>query len=358
MASALEDVADVPALDETGGVGEVDDPFAEGHRVLDRECVGGEVGGQLVVPPRDGENDLRVRRDLAVCVPAVDLDHVEPGVLAALEHVVAHDEGGAVPVVVPVPVGDARVGVHRPEDGRRRPVGRDDAEVVVARARVVERVAVGIGGGRSLGQVTGDEVWLDRLPRDRVHEVVVVVVRAEPELQQPALVRDDVRLPRPPRAAPGLGAVLVAGLGAHAAALRVTPPDHGIARDGTVAVIRAGEVAAEGGEARDLGVDRAEDDVRFRDRLGRLYGLGGRLARRAAAAQGDPSRDADRDDAGNRQGHRAPDEDLLLPPLPPQLALRQPLGRFRVARAGPVGHSSKLCGNRRSSCSERVRALA
>ena len=90
-------------------------------------------------------------------------------------------------------------------DGRLGAVQRDDPEVVVARAGVVERdsrrrreVA------RSLREVARHQVGPQRLARQAVQEVVVPVVGALADLDHAVGVLDHVRLARPPRSAPDL----------------------------------------------------------------------------------------------------------------------------------------------------------
>ena len=60
------------------------------------------LGEQAVVPARNAQHDLRAHAHLVLAVvAAVELDHVEPRVLAALEQIVADHERRPVPVVVP-----------------------------------------------------------------------------------------------------------------------------------------------------------------------------------------------------------------------------------------------------------------
>ena len=68
---AVQDVADVPALDQPAGVREVHDPVAERHRVLDRHAVVAEVAeNSCCVVAGDEHHDLRVDLDQAVGVVA------------------------------------------------------------------------------------------------------------------------------------------------------------------------------------------------------------------------------------------------------------------------------------------------
>ncbi len=262
--AAVQNATDVPALYEPGGVGEVRNAAMEGDGALDRERPRPGRGEQPPVPARDAQDDLRPNAHLAVTVvAAVQLDDVEPGVLAALEQVVADDQRGAVPVVVPDDPRHARVRVELPQHGRPAAVERDDPEQVVARAGVVERVAVGVGGGGSLGEIAGHQRLPHRRPRPGVEEVVAAVVGAEAELERAVPAGDHVGLPGPADAAPGCGTALVGGERAHAAAAGVAPEDPRRAPwHGPFAVVAAREVAAEGGQTRHLRVDRPDGGSR------------------------------------------------------------------------------------------------
>ena len=131
-------------------------PSRNDDRVLDRDLLvarGRSAAGRRTRGSSPRSSDPPSTRPVGV-VAAVEPDHVEPAVLAALQQVVADDERGAVPVVVP----------ERPRHGRvarscstaRWAAGRSIAtiaEVVVARARVVQRVAVRVRGRRALREV-------------------------------------------------------------------------------------------------------------------------------------------------------------------------------------------------------------
>ena len=213
-------------------------------------------GPERGVPPGDPHHDLGADLHLAGGVVAsMQPDDVEPGVLPALQQVVADLQRRAVPIVVPH---RARlgVGVERPQHGRRRAVQRDHPEVVVPRAAVVERVPVGVAGGRTLRQVPRHQVGTHRFARPAVQEVVVGIVGALADLDRAAGMLDHVRLAGPAGPAPRPGAEDVPGGRTQPARGRVPPPDHRVSGDRPLAVVVPGGVAPERGQARVLRVDR------------------------------------------------------------------------------------------------------
>ena len=190
-----------------------------------------------------------IDRDEAVLVlAAVEPDHVEPAVLAANQQMVLDHERRAVPVVVAQGLGHARAPVDAPQRLWRLSIEGHDAQVPVARAGVVEREAVGVGRGRTLREVERDERRTDGLARVAVDEVIAPVVGALAYLDAPAGQLDHVRLPRPAGAAPFAGVHAHDRGRAQLRPLRVLPSNDRIERHGSHAVVRAGRVAAEGGE--------------------------------------------------------------------------------------------------------------
>ena len=152
-----------------------------------------------------------------------------------------------------------------------RPVHRDDAELVVARARVVQRIALGVRRRRALRQVARHQLRPHRPSRPAVEEVVVAVVRAFADLDPAVLVHDHVRLPGPPRPAPHARARGVRRRRAEPAALRVVPADHRVHRDRPLAVVVARGVAPERRDPRERRVDRAgRGHAARRGRAGRV----------------------------------------------------------------------------------------
>ena len=186
---------------------------------------------ELGVPARGAEDHLGVDRHEAVgAVGPVELDDVEPAVLAALEEVVVDDQAGAVPVVVPHLLHPEVGGAELPQlDRFARTVGAQHPVVVVARPRVGDGEAVGVGGDRPLDDVAGRERGEQVGARLGVEPVHAVVVGAERHHGAPVLLVD-VGLARPARAAPGLGAAAVGRVPAHRA-LGVGPQHLG--REGT-----------------------------------------------------------------------------------------------------------------------------
>ena len=257
LLAAAEQIGDIPALHQPAGVGEIHHSVAERDGVLDRDIVVPRVGQQLLVVARDRRHDLRIDGDLSVRVVAsVQLHHVEPTVLPALQEVVAQDERSSVPVVVPERARDGAVGVHRPEHGGARTIHRDDAEQVVARARVVQGIPLRIRCRRTLREIARDQVGPDRPSRAAVQEVVVAVVRAFTDLDAAVLVHDHVRLSGPPRPAPHTRPGLIRRRGAESAALRVVPADHRVPRDRSFTVVVPRGVPPERRDPGERRVDR------------------------------------------------------------------------------------------------------
>ncbi len=259
--AAAEDPADVPTLKQAGGVRKVDDPAAERDGVLDRERTVGRRSEQALIPARDTGDEPRSDAHLPVAaVTTMQPDDVEPRVLAALDQVVADDEGRTVPVVVPHDLRHARVRVHLPEHLRPCAIERDDSEEVVPRAGVIQRVAVRVRRRRALREVAGHQRRPQRDASRRVQEVVATVVCTKPQLDAPVRLRDHVRLARPPHTAPRVLAGLVGRERAHPTRARVAPEDpRSRMRHRPDAVVVARQVAAEGGEPGNAPVDRAHD---------------------------------------------------------------------------------------------------
>ncbi len=256
VAAAVEQVGDVPSLHQTPGVREVRDAVVERHGVLDRDLVVADIREELIIEPRDRRHDARIDRDLpAVVIAAVELHDIEPAVLAALQEVVAQDQRRPVPVVVPHRPRHAGVGVDGPEHRGTLPVHRDDAEQVVAGARVVQRVSLRVGRGGTLRQVAGLQLGPDRPARPAVQEVVVPVIRALADLDRSVLVHDHVRLAGPPRAAPHAWPRRVRRRRARSAALRVVPADDRVHRDRSLAVVVPCGVPPERRDPGERGVD-------------------------------------------------------------------------------------------------------
>ena len=212
---ALVEVADVVAPDEPRRGAEVRRVLVHGHRALHR-CVLVPVGGQhLLVPDRLGEHHLGVHlHQPSGVIGAVELDHPEAAALAAHDHVVVEDDRRGVPVVVPQ-VRRHGLAVERPQHlGLASAVEGDDPHEVVPRARVDERVAVRVDGGRALDDVAGLDVGQDPLAGVGVHEVDVAVVAAE-DRPGAVLPHGDGGLSRPAHPAPDLRLAEVHRAAAH-----------------------------------------------------------------------------------------------------------------------------------------------
>ena len=271
--AAAKDVGDVPPFDEAAGVPEVRHAIVERHRAFDRDIVIADHVQELPVVAGNPHHDLRVHlHPVMRVVMTVQLDHVEPRVLAALQQVVADLKRCAVPVFVPHGVRHTGQGEHRPEDGRPRPVRRHDPEVAVARTSVVEGIPVGVGRRRALRKVGRLKVRTELLSGEPVDEVVGAVVRADADLDRAVRMLDHVGLTGPAGAAPRLHLASVRDPRvdrekAHLAFRRILPIDRRVARDGAFPVIVAARVPPEGGQSRERCVDRTLD------RLGaRLHG--------------------------------------------------------------------------------------
>ena len=150
--------------------------------------------------------------------------------------------------------------IDLPQDRGGGAVHRDDAELVIARSRVVQRVPVGVGRRRALREILGHQVGEQRLARSGIQEVVVPVVGTFADLHRPVLQGYDVGLAGPAGPAPLLDRRPRAALRGHRAHLRavvrIDPPLHRVRRHRSLPVPRAGGVAAERGQPRDLLVRR------------------------------------------------------------------------------------------------------
>ena len=330
-----EHVADPPSLDQAAGVPEVHHAVRERHGVLDGDVDVTQIAQELAVVAGDLHDDLGVHLHQALgVVVAVQLDHVEPRVLPTLEQVVPHDQRGAVPVVVPQRPRRAG-GVQLPQHGRRGAIQRDDPKVVVPASAVIEGKSVRIAGGRSLGQVRGQEVGAQPRTCRPVEEVVAAVVRSEPNLDPTVRVLDHVRLAGPPGPAPHLGLTEVLGLRAHRPTLRIPPQDPGVAGQRPHPIERPRGVAPKRGQSDRLGVDGAGAEVRPRRRPGSGQALRGRDvgASHGPPERAEPIRSPCRDPHGH-QDQRGDQRDEAGPPPASAAPHRTERGRVLV-RAHP-----------------------
>src|SRR5206468_11917972 len=79
LSPALQDVRDVPSLNQSATVGEVDHALVESHGVLDRDVLIVDLRKQLMVPARNLHDDFRADGHKSICVVVtVEADHVEP----------------------------------------------------------------------------------------------------------------------------------------------------------------------------------------------------------------------------------------------------------------------------------------
>ena len=208
-----------------------------------------DVREQLVVPAGRVEHQLGVDRDLAVgAVAAVELDDVELAVLAALEEVVVEDRGPSRPSRRSTASATRRRRDSFHSSTGWSPVDGDDAVVVVARAGVDEREAVGVDGDRALDDVAGGEVGEDPLAGVGVEEVDLAVVGAEHH-PGAAVALEHRRLAGPAGAAPRPWSRPPSTDSAHMPPVGREAPQHaGVGGHGPGAVGAAGGVAPEGQE--------------------------------------------------------------------------------------------------------------
>ena len=153
-------------------------------------------------------------------------------------------------------VGPTSLAFELPQLGGFRAVERDRAEVVVARADVHDRVAVGIDRRRALDDVARREVREDAFTGLAVDEVDLVVVRAEHD-PRAAVAFEHRGLPGPPVAAPGATSRRPRS---RVRTSRASGKLHThLRRVGhrAVAVVAAGRVAAERQQSVDLGPPRS-----------------------------------------------------------------------------------------------------
>ena len=201
LRSYLE-IADVPPLDESTTVGEVNGVSANGHRVLDADVVVAHCLEQLIGPRRHVHHNLGVDGNPIgyLVIPTVEFHREPPRVLPAFEQVVVDDQRTSVPIVV-MENWRKVLGVNRPQLFGLRTVEAHRSQFVITRPEIHDRKSIGIHRYRTLNNVTHRKIRKDPLAAHPVDEVHSTTERAKHH-PGTGIAHKDRSLSGPPCSAP------------------------------------------------------------------------------------------------------------------------------------------------------------